>query len=68
VDLTSADVITIYLSESANARLVQKLNNELKPGTRVVSLDYRLQGWVPKRTLEISASGIGRTIYLYKKS
>jgi cyclopropane fatty-acyl-phospholipid synthase-like methyltransferase len=68
VDLTSADVITIYLSESANARLVQKLNKELKPGTRVVSLDYRLPGWIPKRTLEVSASGIGRTIYLYKKS
>jgi SAM-dependent methyltransferase len=68
VDLTSADVITIYLSESANAKLVQKLNNELKPGTRVVSLDYTLPGWVPKRELEVSASGIRRTIYLYKKS
>jgi cyclopropane fatty-acyl-phospholipid synthase-like methyltransferase len=68
VDLTSADVITIYLSESANARLVQKLNNELKPGTRVVSLDYTLPGWVPKRELEVSASGLSRIIYLYKKS
>jgi len=67
VNLASADVITIYLSESANARLVQKLNDELKPGTRIVSLDYQLPGWVPKRELEVAASGISRTIYLYQK-
>lgn len=67
VDLSSADVITIYLSESANAKLVQKLNKELRQGGRVVSLDYTLPGWTPKRELEVSASGIRRTIYLYKK-
>lgn len=68
VDLTSADVITIYLSASANAKLVPKLNSELKRGTRVVSLDYTLPGWLPKRELQVEASGIGRTIYLYKKA
>jgi cyclopropane fatty-acyl-phospholipid synthase-like methyltransferase len=68
VDLTPADVITIYLSESANARLVHKFNNELKPGTRIVSLDYPLPGWVPKRELEVSASGIPRRMYLYQKN
>jgi 16S rRNA A1518/A1519 N6-dimethyltransferase RsmA/KsgA/DIM1 with predicted DNA glycosylase/AP lyase activity len=67
VDLTSADVITIYLSASANAKLAPKLNTELKRGTRVVSLDYPLPGWLPKRELQVAASGIGRTIYLYKK-
>ena len=68
VDLTPADVITIYLSPSANAKLVQKLNDELKPGTRIVSLDYPLPGWVPKREVEVTASGLRRTIYLYRKS
>ena len=68
VNLAPADVITIYLSESANSRLVHKLNNELKPGTRVVSLDYALPGWAPKRQIEVGASGIRRTIYLYQKS
>jgi predicted RNA methylase len=67
VDLTSADVITIYLSASANAKLVPKLNSELKQGTRVVSLDYPLPGWVAKRVLQVAASGIGRTLYLYQK-
>ena len=67
VDLSSADVITLYLSESVNARLVQKLDKELKPGTRVVSLDYPLPGWIPKKNLQVSASGLVRTVYLYKK-
>jgi cyclopropane fatty-acyl-phospholipid synthase-like methyltransferase len=68
VNLTPADVITLYLSASANTRLVRKLNNELKPGARVVSLDYPLPGWVPKRELEVTASGMRRKIYLYKKT
>jgi SAM-dependent methyltransferase len=68
IDLTPADVITIYLSESVNARLVNKFDDELKPGTRIVSLDYPLPGWVPKREVKVSASGIRRTIYLYQKN
>jgi predicted RNA methylase len=66
VDLSSADVITIYLSDSANAKLAPKLNAELKQGTRVVSLDYCLPGWVPDRELEVNTSGITRKLYLYK--
>jgi ubiquinone/menaquinone biosynthesis C-methylase UbiE len=68
INLTSADVITIYLSTSANARLAPKLTAELKPGARIVSLDYSLPGWVAKQELQVEASGIERTIYLYKKT
>ena len=66
VDLSSADVITIYLSVSANTRLAPKLKAELKPGTRVVSLDYVLPGWVPHREIEINTSGMKRKLYLYQ--
>ena len=66
VDLSSADVITIYLSVSANTRLAPKLKAELKPGTRVVSLDYVLPGWVPDREVEISTSVMKRKLYLYQ--
>ena len=66
VDLSSADVIIIYLSASANIRLAPKLKAELKPGTRVVSLDYVLPGWVPDREVEVSTSGIKRKVYLYR--
>ena len=66
VNLTSADVVTIYLSPSANARLAPKLQSELKQGTRVVSLDYTLPGWTPLREITVTASGIPRKLYLYK--
>jgi precorrin-6B methylase 2 len=66
VDLSSADVIVIYLSDSANAKLAPKLKTELKAGARVVSLDYMLPGWVPDRELEVNTSGITRRLYLYK--
>jgi 16S rRNA A1518/A1519 N6-dimethyltransferase RsmA/KsgA/DIM1 with predicted DNA glycosylase/AP lyase activity len=66
VDLSSADVIAIYLSDSANAKLAPKLKDELKAGARVVSLDYKLPGWTADRELEVNTSGITRRLYLYK--
>ncbi|MGA3108111.1 MAG: class I SAM-dependent methyltransferase [Candidatus Bathyarchaeia archaeon] len=66
VDLSSADVIAIYLSDSANAKLAAKLKDELKAGARVVSLDYKLPGWAADRELEVNTSGITRRLYLYK--
>ena len=66
VDLSSADVIAIYLSDSANVKLALKLRTELKLGTRVVSLDYMLPGWVPEREVEVNTSGITRKLYLYR--
>ena len=34
VDLSPADVIALYLSDSVNAKLAPKLRNELRSGTR----------------------------------
>ena len=39
VNVSSADVVAIYLSDSVNAKLASKLKNELKAGVLVVSLD-----------------------------
>jgi len=66
VDLSSADVVTIYLSASVNAKLAEKLRNELKPGARVVSLDYVLPGWASERDLTVGSGGITRKLYLYR--
>ena len=66
VNLSSADVIAIYLSDSANAKIAPKMKAELKVGARVVSLDYMLPGWVPEREVEVNTSGITRKLYLYR--
>jgi ubiquinone/menaquinone biosynthesis C-methylase UbiE len=64
VDLSSANVIAMYLSESANLRLAPKLERELGAGARVVSLDYALPGWVPEKEF-IAKGALQRKLYLY---
>ena len=46
-DLSQADVVTLYLTTSANDKVKPKLEAELKPGARVVSHDYEILGWRP---------------------
>jgi len=65
VDLSSADVIAIYLSESVNANLAPKLERELRAGARVVSLDYPLPGWPPEKE-SIAKGALHRKLYLYR--
>jgi precorrin-6B methylase 2 len=65
-DLSKADVVTIYLSESVNARLAPKLRDELKDGARVVSLDYDLPSWLPEQAIDVKSAGLARRIYLYR--
>jgi SAM-dependent methyltransferase len=43
-DLSDADVVTCYLLQSTNNRLEGKLNQELRPGTRVVSNTFTFPG------------------------
>jgi ubiquinone/menaquinone biosynthesis C-methylase UbiE len=64
VDLSSANVVAMYLSDSANLRLAPKLARELAAGARVVSLDYSLPGWVPEKEL-IAKGALQRKLYLY---
>jgi len=71
VDLTSADVIFLYLTTSANEKVKPKLETELKPGVRVVSHDYEIVGWKAVKVenfCENQTLGYpSHTIYLYKK-
>lgn len=44
-DLRHADVVTVYLLQKTNVKLMEKLENELQPGTRVVSNTFIFPGW-----------------------
>lgn len=48
INLSPADVVVMYLSHSANEVVRPKLEEELRPGTRVVSYVYPIQGWESK--------------------
>ncbi len=71
VNLTSADVVFLYLTTSANEKIKPKLETELKKGVRVVSHDYEIVGWKPIRVENFCENPqLGypsHTIYLYQK-
>ena len=47
VDISEANVVTLYQSASENARLKRKLITELRVGSRVVTHDFGIPGWRP---------------------
>ena len=49
VDVSSATVVTLYMLPEFNAKLRPILDRQLRPGSRVVSHDYPVEGWVPDK-------------------
>ncbi|MFW9795016.1 MAG: SAM-dependent methyltransferase [Candidatus Thorarchaeota archaeon] len=47
VNLADATVVSLYQGYVINKRIRDKLDKELKPGTRVVSYRFILDGWTP---------------------
>jgi SAM-dependent methyltransferase len=71
-DISRATVLTMYLLPNTVNMLKEKLLNELKPGTKVLSHDYPLTGWIPEKYVQwdledkVKISGVTTTlIYLY---
>jgi len=71
-DISQATVLTMYLLPNTVNLLRNKLLNELRPGTRVLSHDYPLSGWIPEKYVQmdledkVKISGVTTTlIYLY---
>lgn len=71
VDISQADIVTLYLTTSANDKVRPKLEAELKQGARVVSHDYEILGWRPIKTdnfCENPRLGYpSHTIYVYRR-
>lgn len=64
VDISRATAVYMYLLTSVNEALKPKLEKELKPGTRVVTLDFQIPGWRPVRIVGERA-GWQKTVYVY---
>lgn len=65
-DLSEATVVTVYLLSSTNEQLKPKFEAELKPGSRVVSHDFRFMGWKPVDTVEVPGESRVHRIYVYQ--
>jgi tRNA G37 N-methylase Trm5 len=68
LDLSKADVITLYLLPRLNVKLIPQLD-KLKPGCRIVSHDFNMEGVRPKREIRVrptmGESIRDHTVYLW---
>ena len=55
LDLSEADVITLYLLPSLNVRLIPQLE-KLKPGSRIVSHNFDMEGVKPDKVVKLTSS------------
>ena len=67
VDVSPATVVTLYMLPEFNAKLRPIFDKQLKPGARVVSHDFEIQGWVPDRVEKIKGDFVhDHTILLFE--
>ena len=66
LDLSKANVITLYLLPSLNVKLIPQLE-KLKPGSRIVSHDFDMKGVKPDQVVTITSDNSyeEHTIYLW---
>ena len=60
-----ATIVTLYLSDVLNLKLRPKLLRELKPGTRIISHDFRMGDWAPEQTVRVPWKTLYRTVYVW---
>ncbi len=65
LDLSKVDVIMLYLLPSMNKKLVSQLE-KLKPGARVVTHDYDLEGIVADESVTMHSLEDGVKHYIYQ--
>jgi precorrin-6B methylase 2 len=67
VDISPATVVTLYMLPEFNAKLRPIMERQLKPGTRVVSHDYPIEGWTPVHTEQVRGTFVhDHTVLLFE--
>ena len=64
-DFSKATVVMLYLLPELNLRLRARLLTELAPGTRVVSHNYDMGNWVPRRSLRVTVDHRDHYVYFW---
>ena len=64
LDLSKANVITLYLLPELNVRLIPQLE-KLKPGSRIVSHDFRMKGVKPDKVIKVTSNEDNRDHKVY---
>jgi hypothetical protein len=65
IDVREATIVTLYLSDKLNVLMRPKLLSELRPGSRILSHDFRMGDWKPEQTVRVPWGKLYRTVYLW---
>jgi tRNA G37 N-methylase Trm5 len=67
VDLSAANVLTMYLLPEVNLMIRPNIWKQMKPGSRIVSHDFDMAEWKPLKTEHIKdGSSWDHTLYLWQ--
>ena len=66
VDLSPANVVTMFFLTSSNEKLKPLLEKYLKPGSRVVSNQFAITGWKPTEVVHFKSGTMTHAIYVYE--
>jgi len=66
VDLSPADVITMFFMTDSNERLRPSLERQLHPGARVVSYQFPIRGWKANETVHVKLGKSDYLIFVYE--
>ena len=61
MDISKANVLTMYLLQGVNLQLRPKILSDLRPGSRVVSHAFSMNDWEPDQHVNLN----GRNLYLW---
>lgn len=64
-DIHDATVVTLYLSNTLNVMMRPKLLRELKPGSLIISHDFRMGDWTPEKSIRVPWKNLYRTVYVW---
>jgi ribosomal protein L11 methylase PrmA len=64
-DLRGATVVTLYLSDTLNVMLRPKLLRDLRPGSLIISHDFRMGDWAPEKSIRVPWKNLYRTVYVW---
>jgi precorrin-6B methylase 2 len=66
VDLSPADVVTMWFLTNSNLRLRPHLERQLKIGARVVSNEFPIRGWKATEMIQVRVGRVEHSIFVYE--
>lgn len=60
-----ADVVTLYLSDELNLRILPRLLRDLRPGAKIISHDFIMGDWKPDISVKVPWKNLYRNVHVW---